>query len=216
MSDTANKLNITPNGGTVYTLQLNPSSLKHTFNIQYSNPCDDKQAAGSLAKKLSFSHYDSETLTFDALFDSTGVTESANAQIKTKIDGLKKSVYKYDGSYHEPQPVNIVWGALDFDGRLTTMSVDYTLFDTSGIPLRAKVSLGFKGYMTLKEQEAVKKANSPDLTHIIEFKSGDTLPLLCRQVYKDSSFYIDVARANNLVNTRLIKPGTKIYFPPLI
>jgi len=62
-----------------------------------------------------------------------------------------------------------------------------------------------------------KEANnkSPDLTHLIEIKQGDTLPLICNRVYGDPSYYMEVARYNNLVNFRKLVPGTKLYLPPI-
>ena len=51
--------------------------------------------------------------------------------------------------------------------------------------------------------------------HLIEVKAGDTLPLLCYQIYQDCTYYIDVAKINNLTNFRDLKPGIKLQFPPL-
>ena len=67
-----------------------------------------------------------------------------------------------------------------------------------------------------KEEEALRaNRSSPDLSHIIEVKAGDNLPMLCYQVYKDSAYYLDVARVNGITNFRDIRPGTKLHFPPL-
>jgi nucleoid-associated protein YgaU len=95
------------------------------------------------------------------------------------------------------------------------MSVDYTLFKPSGEPLRAKVKLSFSGFMS-KEEEALRaNRSSPDLTHLIEVKAGDTLPMLCYRVYKDCSYYLEVAKVNGITNFRDLQLGTKLHFPPL-
>jgi nucleoid-associated protein YgaU len=41
------------------------------------------------------------------------------------------------------------------------------------------------------------------------------LPLLCQKVYRDGSYYMQVAKANHLASFRDIKPGTQLVFPPL-
>jgi len=46
-------------------------------------------------------------------------------------------------------------------------------------------------------------------------KAGDTLPLLCHRVYKDSTYYLDIARINGITNFRNIRPGMRLKFPPL-
>ena len=56
---------------------------------------------------------------------------------------------------------------------------------------------------------------SPDLTHIRTVQSGDTLPLLAKAMYGSSRYYLVVAEANGLDDFRNLKPGTKLFFPPL-
>jgi len=95
------------------------------------------------------------------------------------------------------------------------MSVDYTLFKPSGEPLRAKVTVAFKEFMSQEEESLRADRKSADLTHVVEVRAGDTLPLLCERIYKDSGYYTQVARLNNINNFRDIKPGTRLFFPPL-
>jgi nucleoid-associated protein YgaU len=63
--------------------------------------------------------------------------------------------------------------------------------------------------------EKKKAASSPDLTHLITVKAGDTLPLLCDRIYRDSGYYMEVARINGLSSFRNLQPGTTLKFPPL-
>jgi hypothetical protein len=45
--------------------------------------------------------------------------------------------------------------------------------------------------------------------------AGDTLPLLCFQIYQESKYYVEVARINRLDDFRNLEPGRQILFPPL-
>ena len=98
---------------------------------------------------------------------------------------------------------------------METMSTTYTLFKPSGYPLRAKVALSFVEAVSKAESELLSNRSSPDLTHLIEVRDGDTLPLLCKSIYGDPGYYLDIARFNNLTDFRNLKPGTKLSFPPL-
>ena len=152
----------------------------------------------------------------DLILDGTGVVVLIGmSDVKTMVQNLMDVVYKYIGTNHEPNHVRLLWGSLIFFGRVESIGVDYTLFKPSGEPLRAKLQLTFVGWMS--DQEASLKANrsSPDLTHIVEVKAGDSLPLLCYRIYKDSAYYMEVARVNNITNFRDLKPGLKLRFPPL-
>jgi len=62
---------------------------------------------------------------------------------------------------------------------------------------------------------AMAQDQSPDLTHVRLIKAGDNLPSLCSQIYGDPSYYLAVARANQIDNFRELVPGTNVFFPPL-
>jgi predicted Zn-dependent protease len=195
-----------------FTFMLNPSEYDHSYAIGYSR----KEAIGQSGSDTKFGGVKPEKLKLGTLIDGTGAVAGADASdVKTQIKELKDIVYKYDGEKHEPSHVRVLWGSQIFFGRLESMSVDNTMFKPSGEPLRARVQLGFIGFMS-KEEEALRaNRSSPDMSHLIEVKAGDTLPLLCYRVYKDCSYYLEIARINNMTDFRELKPGSKLHFPPL-
>jgi len=194
-----------------FEVMLNPSGYTHGYEICYN----EKKAMGQSAPQPKFQHVGGEKVNFDIVLDGTGVVPGKRPDVKTQIQQLNGIVYQYDGNNHQPDLVRLLWGSFIFFGRLTSMSAEYTLFKPSGEPLRAKVKLAFAGYVS--SNEAALKANktSPDLTHLVEVKAGDTLPLLCFRIYKNSAYYLDVAKANGITNFRDIQPGTRLNFPPV-
>lgn len=206
--------NIKVDTGNSFEFMLNPSAYDHAFAIGYSQ----KQAIGQSGSDAKFEAVKPEKLKFSAVIDGSGAVESPDGKVidvKSQIKALKDIVYKYDGDKHEPSHVRVLWGSHLFFGRLESMSVDNTLFKPSGEPLRATIKLGFTGFMS-KEEEALRaNRSSPDMSHLVEVKAGDTLPLLCHRIYRDSSYYLEVARVNNMTDFRNLEPGTKLHFPPL-
>lgn len=198
-----------------FTAMLNPSDFKHNRNIVY----DKKKAQGQPSVDPRFSAVDAETVSFALLFDGTGAvplpTGAQRVDVKTQLDQLNSVVYKYDGTKHEPGRVRLLWGTLIFFGRMESLSTHYTLFKPSGDPLRAKVDLSFVGAMSKSESSLVSNLSSPDLTHLVEVRQGDTLPLLCNRIYGDPGYYLDVARFNGLTDFRALAPGQRLRFPPL-
>ena len=201
---------ITVEGSKSFEVMLNPSSYTHEYSIKY-NSATGQGKSGSDTK---FNKIEPEKVNFKIMLDGTGVVE-AKQDVKTQVKSITDIVYKYNGENHEPQHVRLLWGSMLFYGRLKTLQVEYTLFKPSGEPLRATLNLSFSGFMTEEEESAVANRSSPDLSHQITVKAGDTLPALCNQIYKDSSYYTDVARINNITNFREIKPGSVLQFPPL-
>ena len=211
---------VTPSGkkDDKFEVMLNPAEFTHQHGISYTGGSDSsgssqssKKPMGQSGVETKYSSTNSEKVSFELVFDGTGVVESsASLSVKDQVSQLKDIIYRYVGKKHEPSVVQIVWGSFKFEGRLEGMSVKYTLFKPSGEPLRAKVPLSFVSFMT-KEEEALKSnKSSPDLSHIVEVKAGDTLPLLCYRIYNNCAYYAEVARANNVTNFQDIKPGTKL------
>lgn len=201
---------IRPDKSNTFELLLNPSQLSHSHAIDY-NPT---KTLGQLASDLKFSAIKPDTVGFDILLDNTGVIKGSS-DVQVRIEKLNSIVYQYNGDIHEPNHVRLLWGSFLFYGRLSSMSVTYTLFSPNGEPLRAKLKMSFLGFMSTQEEARRANRSSPDMTHSIVFKAGDSLPLLCHRIYNDANQYNHVANINNITNFRDISPGTRIIFPPL-
>ncbi len=199
-----------------FEVMLNPSGFSLDQDIAYNKT----EALGQIGSDQKFSSIKPKTLSFKIVLDGTGAVpypsgDDGPLSVKDLLKKLDDIVSKYDGEKHEPNIVQVLWGSLIFYGRQTSKEIEYTMYKPSGEPLRASVSLGFSSYLSREEEAHRANKSSPDLTHGVEFKAGDTLPLLCYRIYKDASYYAKVARANNIVNFRQIEPGTRIWFPPL-
>ncbi|MFT6844602.1 MAG: LysM repeat protein [Flavobacteriales bacterium] len=198
-----------------FVAMVNPEKYDKKFSINYNNV----KNAGGTNESPKFNYTASQKLTIELNLDDTGAVprngENKGKSVDTMIKDLKKVMYDYNSDTHEPNFVQIVWGSLLFNCRLQSIDINFTLFKPSGEPLRAKVILNFQEYVDPAKEASVKNANSPDLTHIITVKEGETLPGLCQKVYGDSSYYLGVAKENGLMNFRNLKGGSTIYFPPI-
>ena len=193
---------------------INPSEITHKTSICYTK---DKPF-GSAATNPKFASTGTDTVDFSIVLDGTGILSDSGrnpVSVKSLLAKLNSVVYDYVGTQHQPSHVKILWGSLIFNCRLTSMSTLYTLFKPSGEPLRAKVTLGFIGAMSQKEIALMSNKSSPDLTHSVVVRQGDTLPLLCQRIYGDPGYYLDVAAFNGLSSFRSLQAGSQLYFPPL-
>ena len=201
--------------GDKFTVMVNPANYDHSHTITYS----EEEAPGKAAKSTKFKSIGLETMNFTFTFDDTGAvprnTENEGKTIAAMVLELKNVVYKYYGDTHEPNFLMLNWGTLLFKCRLETLKVDYQMFKPNGVPLRAKITCAFKGYIDAAKEAQLANRNSPDLTHIVTVKEGDNLPQLCYKIYKDKKYYLEVAALNNLVDIRDLKVGSKLYFPPI-
>lgn len=203
----------------VFRCSINPADYKHSFAISYTGKTPETgQPLGRSAAMPKYSSTMAEQISFTIVLDGTGVVpDTAGLTVAGQLGQLKGIVYDYSGSDHEPNVVKIAWGRglQSFFGRLVSMNVDYTLFRASGEALRAKVALNFVSFATQVEEALRARRSSPDMTHAVTVRAGDTLPLLCQRIYRDAARYAEVARLNDLDGFRDLQPGTVLRFPPI-
>jgi hypothetical protein len=207
--------------GQVYTVLVNPET--YTFNHEVL--LNKEQASGNNATPGIFHLLQPQRMEFEFLFDGTGALVSqnipnplnvANQQpVNVQIDLFKRTVLEINGETHQAPYVRLEWGTLYFEARVEKLQLIYKLFKPDGTPLRVVAKTTFVEVIDPEKLEALVKKNSPDLTHIRTIRAGDTLPLLCQDIYKDPTLYREVARVNKLVNFRNLTIGQKIFFPPV-
>lgn len=194
------------------TMPVNPSDFKINSENEFSGQRQTPFGLPNRSRKYKGSKPD--TVNFDLLFDSTGVTSNTKP-VKSLIADLYALCYTVNGNVHRPNFLQILWGDVNFKGQLIKLDIDYRLFKPDGTPIRAIAQIEVESYTDVVTLKRTLNLNSPDLTHIRIFKKGDSLPLMCKQIYGSEQYYIHVARINKLGNFRNLQPGDKIYFPPL-
>ena len=199
-----------------YSVQINPEKYGQKFTTDFTSNTT-MTTAGVTTK---FVTHRPQDLELEFYLDATGVvqpTGNANkvTSVTDEIEKFKSVVYSYNGEIHSPNYLRVLWGTLNFECRMTSLGIDYELFSPAGVPLRAKVTPKFQEYLSPQKVALESKNSSPDLTHYRIVSDGDTLPLMCNRIYRDSKYYLDVARVNGLTAFRDLEPGTRIFFPPL-
>lgn len=197
--------------GSSFTVLMNPEKYTHSHSISYNK----ETGQGAPGTPIKFEKIEPEKVSFELIFDGTGVVPNSPANIEDQIKAFKKLAYDYNGDIHSTNYLKLSWGSMLFKCRLTSLEVTYTLFKSDGTPLRAKATANFEEYTDASTIAKEGNKTSPDLTHERTVLAGDTLPLMCHRIYGDTKYYTQVARANNLVNFRHLTPGSKLYFPPL-
>jgi hypothetical protein len=202
--------------GNPFSVWMNPSSYTRNTQIGYN----DRQAQGAGGTSPEFNRVTQESCSFELLFDATGVIPVPSGQsysngVADAISQLVTLTSTLNGNIHSPNYLILSWAQLQFQCVLESLSINYTLFRPDGTPLRAKVQTSFQSYTNEVQLAKKEGKNSPDMTHLVTVNGGDTLPLLCYNIYGDSSYYYRVAAINGLLDYRNLKPGTQLIFPPL-
>lgn len=205
-----------------FEAMFNPASFSQKYEIEYGR----HQGLNSTNKRVDYARSKPRELNLKLVLDGTGVQEMGILTLgrqKSVSDRVKEFIdltFRMNGSIHEPNFLVVEWGGKDdggliFSCRLASVDVAYTSFNRDGSPLRAELDVRLISDQDVKKRMAQENKSSPDLTHSRIVKSGDTLPLLTKEVYGSSQYYLRVAQANNLDDFRNLTPGQEIFFPPL-
>ncbi|MGO4700571.1 CIS tube protein [Dyella sp. 2RAB6] len=197
-----------------YEALINPETYTLSYKLKFS---EGGQGQGSSGKQLKYEYTEPAEMAFEFLFDNTGIIDGEpRDSIVDDLARFMKVVIEYQGDAHEPRHFKLVWGQNSiFKGRVTSVDIVYKLFKSDGTPIRATAKVNFKSSIEEEKRAAKENKQSPDLTHVRRVKLGDTLPLLCQQIYGDPRYYLQVADRNGLTNFRRLTPGMTLRFPPI-
>ncbi len=193
---------------------INPETYTLDYKLKFS---ESGQGHGTSGKQLKYEYTEPEEMSFEFLFDNTGIIDNEpRDSIADDIKKFKEVLIEYKGDSHEPRHFKLVWGENSiFKGRVTEVSIIYKMFNSNGTPIRAVAKVKFKSSIEEQKRAAKEDKKSPDLTHARKVKLGDTLPQLCFTIYGDPKYYLQVAAVNGLGNFRQLSPGMNLRFPPI-
>ena len=198
--------------GEPFTVMMNPENYTQEIKMEFENG----QGQGTSGSQPKFKLKPPEELSFEILFDNTGIIDkNPRSDIATDIENFKQFLMGYEGDIHQPKFFKFVWGTSLMKGICVLLNIAYKLFNPNGKPIRAICKVSIR---ELKEEErrvAEERNSSPDLTHYRTVKQGDTLPLMCYRIYGHSRYYWQIAKVNGLSNFRELQPGSEIFFPPI-
>ncbi len=216
----------TPDGSPAIEVEYSPPELSFTKAAQYA----EVAIPGLEQPILQFVRGDAETLTMDLFFDATSMAKGVSKHdVAADVNAFCKMV-SIKGDYHMPPLIEVSWGD-NFPGnamgheystesrfKAIALSVTrkYTLFNSSGAPLRATVTLSLKRHATIQEQLDDINYKSADHTRLHVVTEGETLPLIAHDAFGDARQWRVIAAHNGLTDARDIAPGTRLELPPLV
>ena len=207
----------------IFEAFINPDE----FTVNYNTNIDHTSAPGQTGTSGNFLSAAPMELALKFYIDGTNAAGPLKSADQGLVNVSEKIVEFYEAcgynpERHRPRYVEIFWGELHlmrfnpeiFHGCLKSVSVNYKLFNQNGTPLRAIINATFVEAIAAEKRDSAAKASSPDLTHVRVVNEGDTLPGMAQKIYGDFSYYLEVAKANNLKDFRNLKQGTQLFFPP--
>ena len=190
----------------------------NTYQLQRRVEWKETKSNGMDLPGLQFVSGGPRSLALSLVFD----TYDSGEDVRT-LTGQIARLAEVDGKRQRPPFCTITWGpdagnpysGLPFRGVVESLAQKFTLFLDDGTPVRATVDVQFKeGQSVQKQLKRNPRARSSPLqprTRIV--RDGDTLWSIAAVVYGDPAKWRALARANGLVNPRILAPGTELLVP---
>jgi hypothetical protein len=198
-----------------FAAQVNPAELTTGYEYDYTAA----QGSGTTATRADFNKSKASDLQLSFFLDGTGADRATPTtppqDVLERVAAFHK-VTGYNGDLHRPPYLVVVWGKLEIRRCvIKSVQIVYKLFRADGVPLRALVNAVFTEAVDDTTRVTKEERQSADLTHLRTVKAGDSLPLLCHEIYGEALRCVQVARANGLDHFRELRPGQQIVFPPI-
>jgi nucleoid-associated protein YgaU len=188
-------------------LRFNPTDYK----LSKANTFAEIAIPGLESPPIQYVRGGSETLTVEALVDTSDTLEDVRARYVERLRGLMTP----DSREHAPPIVRFVWGRSVFTGVLEKLDVTYQLFLPDGTPLRAKLDMGLKEYRPAAVQAMDPPRSSPTVEKSYLVRRGDTLSSIAAALYRRPDAWRELARANGITDPRDLRPGQVLTVPRL-
>ena len=196
--------------GIPFIAMFNPESFSVKEDLVWSNEC----ASGDVGSDSQFKMTKPRAFTLSFTLDGTGVN-GIKIPVTGQVALFRATTTAVQGILHRPNFLLVQYGTFLNTCVMTSSEVSYSMFDSLGLPLRAKITANFVERTTSVFSKIFASLSSPDLTHSKVVKQGDLLPLLTEEIYKNQDYEIQVARTNKLKNFRNLTAGSTIVFPPI-
>jgi hypothetical protein len=200
-------------GEVILEVPYNPTE----YSVSKSNSFSETKIPGLAAPIIQFNQGNTRTLSIELLLD----TYSDDKKEKNKEDLRKKYIEPLEkllaikSNLHAPPHCKVLWGTFQFLGVLESMDKKYTLFSSSGSPVRARVTLKFKEYYPLELQVKGTPLYSPDRRRLLRVKEGDSIWQMAYTAYGDPGLWRVIADANNIDDPWQVEPGRDFIIPAL-
>ena len=196
--------------------KFNPNHLKFVRSASWEH----QKAAQRDVPELQFTGANPRTLNVELMFDTyDSEAAPADKQPVTELTDplLYLTTVEKHGDKHRPPVCRLSWGrtGIFFQGVLTNLDIDLTLFTEFGVPVRAKVGCTFTEWRADYEDLNRQNKQSSDVAKVWVVGRGDTLASIAAHEYADARYWRAIADANDIDDPLQLEPGRSLALPAI-
>jgi hypothetical protein len=192
-----------------FTATYNPDSVR----LGYQTDLLSDVFINTARRSNRYVQSEASTLTLDLLFDAR--MPGNRTPVETQIRQLLKFCNGVSPSKQSSLYLKVYWGLMTwgeedcFAGRMSAMSINYTLFERDATPLRATATIQLTADSSWSRQQKKEQLLAPE-SAVVSVPDKATLPGIVKGIagaLAKAPDYQKLARDNDLDSIDAIKPG---------
>jgi Contractile injection system tube protein/LysM domain len=197
--------------GEALDVHFNPSQMHVNKAAIHATPATPSAPHGAAPQ---FINTHTRTFGFTLTLDAWSTNKDVVAAV-TQIQGwMNPTQQSLDGHRPAPATIEFEWwqDPLPLVGVIATANATYTVFDTTGRPVRGTVDITIN---ELPEEPPPPNPTSgtPAPGRTVLVREGDTLAGIAYREYRDPALWRGLAERNGLVDPLDLRPGQRLMLP---
>jgi hypothetical protein len=179
------------------------------YQLSHSNQFAEVAVPGLGGPLLQFGRGNARTLTMQLFFDTYESRTDVRDHTKKVINLLN-----IDSELHAPPICKFTWGSFIFVCVLEQANQRFTLFLSSGVPVRATIDVTFKEFWDRSAQTGSQQSADFDKLHLV--RQDEQLFHIADHYLGDPNRWREIARANRIEDPLRLEPGQALIIPALV
>ena len=180
------------------------------YELSKTNQFAEIKIPGLASSLLQFVNGNAKTLNMELFFDTT----DSGVDVRTRTAAVSNLTEPHSVTKAPPRLL-LLWGSLAFPCFLVSVRQAFDYFNALGMPLRATLTVEFKGHDRLEDLLAASPVAQIEQVSRYVMKVGDTLQNVAAEALGNPNKWRQIAAANNIDNPRAITAEIGLQIPKL-
>jgi Contractile injection system tube protein len=155
------------------------------------------------------------TLEMELFFDTWDTPTLPKKDVRKEFTNRIVELLEIDPDLHAPPLLLVSWSSLQFRCVLARVNQKFTMFDSDGKPVRARLTCTFNEVIDPEQESREVSRQTSDFSKVHVVTHGERLIDLATKFYNNPQIWRPIAIANGLDDPRAIFPGQSLLVPSL-
>ncbi len=185
-------------GGKQFPVMYNPTEYTSSISAVYGGPEEFKT-------KNQFQQVQMDNFTIALFFD----TYEEQKDVRDSMNGITDLIYPTvkKRKFKEPPICTFIWGEFSYRGVIVNLKKKFTMFLSTGVPVRATLDLTFESRLNSKDQKALSNRSSSRKFWTV--KADDRIDKIANITLDDPNHWKAIANFNNISDPLIFPKSTE-------